>query len=290
MLMRSDIAKSDSTPLCVFIAARSHSGSTMLELLLNRYPKIAAVGEVDQLPLQIVRDGVNTKWVGLCSCGKRPIDCDIWGAIIDDISSDLAFDLSDYPFAFPVSDVGLAQEYGWKQPVAYMKYAMHRVVRDACFRFGNQLPSIFPYRSWVRNREVVYRALADKHSVSAIVDASKDAMQMSDLFCYAELPIKVLFLTRDVRGNAWSAIRRKDNSAANEARNWVSVNRLIHSRLMAMPKSSWMHIKYDFFCVESNTELSWNSMRTCLPNSGMGAAAHYCGQPGQIFQFGLGSP
>lgn len=250
--MPTDDAKSDAAPLCVYIAARGHSGSTMLELLLNRYPMIAAVGEVDQLPLQIIRDGIDTKWVGLCSCGERPFDCEIWRAVFDDVAVNMGIDLSENPFGFPVSDVGLAQEHGWTRPISYMKYVMHRMVRRASHRVGIQLPGIFPYQSWVRNREVVYRALAQKHGVSAIVDASKDALQMSDLVRYSELPTKVLFLTRDVRGNAWSAIRRKEASAADEARNWISVNGLILSRLEGLPKSSWMHVKYEDLCSDTD--------------------------------------
>ena len=87
--MKPDDAKSDAAPLCIYIAARGHSGSTMLELLLNRYLKIAAVGEIDQLPLQIVRDGVHTKWVGLCSCNSRPSDCEIWRGVFENVSANL---------------------------------------------------------------------------------------------------------------------------------------------------------------------------------------------------------
>ena len=254
--MPPEVTKSEAVPLCIYIAARGHSGSTTLELLLNRYPKIAAVGEVDQLPLQIVRDGIHTKWVGLCSCGERPLDCAIWRAVFDQVSSSAGIDLSENPFGFPVSDVGLVQEYGRKRPVEYIKYVMHRGVRSVSHRLGLQLPRIFPYRSWVRNREIVYRALAKKHGVSAIVDSSKDAMQMSDLSHYSELPVKVLFLTRDVRGNVWSAVRRKAASAADEARNWVSVNGLILSRLNVLPKSSWIHVKYEDLCSDTDETLS----------------------------------
>jgi len=189
-------ANSVAEPLCVYIAARGHSGSTMFELLLNRYPEIAAVGEVDQLPLQIVRDGIHTRWVGMCSCEARPSDCEVWSAVYERAASELGVDLTADPFGFPVSDVGLAQEFGLRRPVAYLKLAMHRAVRNAAHHLGVRLPRFLPYRSWVRNRELVYRVIAEKRGVSAIVDASKDAMQMSDLVKYSELPVKVLYLTR----------------------------------------------------------------------------------------------
>ena len=86
--MSSVLTPSNGNPFCVFIGARGHSGSTMLELLLNRRVTVAALGELDQLPLQIFRDGVRTRWVGECSCGERPMDCSIWGEIIRQTSAD----------------------------------------------------------------------------------------------------------------------------------------------------------------------------------------------------------
>jgi hypothetical protein len=260
--MLSIVAKSDTGPLCIYIAARGHSGSTMFELLLNRYTEIAAVGEIDQLPLQIVRDGVDTKWVGLCSCESRPSDCEIWRAVFDRVSSDRDIDLSENPFALPVSDIGLSQEFGWGRPVEQVKFAMHRAVRGMSHRLGLRLPPVFPYRAWVRNRDLIYRVIAKKRGVSAIVDASKDAFQMSDLLRYSELSVKVLFLTRDVRGNVWSSVRRNDASAADEARNWASVNGQIYSRLKAMPQSSWMHVKYEDIC--SNTDVTMDRIMRFL--------------------------
>lgn len=253
--MSPNVTKSEAGPLCIYIAARGHSGSTVLELLLNRYPKIAAVGEVDQLPLQITRDGVDTKWVGRCSCEALPVDCEVWREVFDHVSSNLSVDLSENPFAFPVSDIGFAQEFGRDRPVEYLKFVTHRTVRTVSHRLGVRLPRIFPYRTWVRNRELIYRIIASKRGVSAIVDASKDALQMSDLAQYSDSPVKVLFLTRDVRGHAWSAIRRNKISAADEAKNWVSVNGQIYSRLKAMPQSSWMHVKYEDLCSDTDATL-----------------------------------
>jgi hypothetical protein len=227
----------------------------MLELLLNRYAAIAAVGEVDQLPLQIVRDGVRTRWVGLCSCNKRPEECDVWRAVYDGALSEMGIDLAKNPFAFALSDVGLAQEFGLNRPLDYLKLVWHRVVRALPYRLVARFPGVFPYRKWVHRRELVYRVIAEQRGVSTIVDASKDALQMFDLLHYAELPVKVLFLTRDVRGNVWSAIRRKNASATLEAKNWVSVNRKIYSKLQRAPKSSWMHVKYEDLCGDTNATL-----------------------------------
>jgi hypothetical protein len=175
--------------------------------------------------------------------------------VSEQVLSDLGVDLADDPFAFPVSDVGLAQEFGRGRPIAYLKLGLHRAVRSAAHRLGVSLPRLFPYRKWVRNRELVYRVIAKMRGVKAVVDASKDAMQMSDLLRYADLPVKVLYLTRDVRGNAWSAVRRNAASAAEEARSWVSVHRQIHSRLEAIPRSSWMQVKYEDLCSDTDATL-----------------------------------
>ena len=108
-------ARRDDEPTCIYIAGRGHSGSTLLTLLLARHPKVAAVGELSLLSLQIARDE-STKWVGRCSCGERPLECPVWGPPLREIEAENGVDLATDPFGWRVSDVGMEEEHRRRAP------------------------------------------------------------------------------------------------------------------------------------------------------------------------------
>jgi hypothetical protein len=57
--------------LVIYIAGTSHSGSTLLDLMLNAHPAIFATGEVLKL----------NRWRGKCACGARLRECRFWSAV-----------------------------------------------------------------------------------------------------------------------------------------------------------------------------------------------------------------
>jgi hypothetical protein len=85
----------------IYIVGRGHSGSTLLELLLGGHHDLVSVGELQKLSLQIARR--DKPYPGLCSCGRRPYDCDRWRAVIDAVRRDHGVDLVSEPFAFRLS-------------------------------------------------------------------------------------------------------------------------------------------------------------------------------------------
>ncbi len=82
--MLSGDTRSNMTIKVLYITSLSHSGSTLLDLLLNGHSRIFSVGEIKQLP---------TKWKNLkrnlslrampfkCSCGQDLRDCDFWKTV-----------------------------------------------------------------------------------------------------------------------------------------------------------------------------------------------------------------
>ena len=241
-------------PTVVYIVGRGHSGSTMLELLLNRSINVAAMGEIDQLGLQIYRDH-RTRWTGMCSCGQRPFECEVWKQVIAAVKNSFGVDMVADPFEWKLSDIALEQEYGWQHPMAVAKYRTHRLLRMIARRVHVTLPPPFPYQKWVSHRDFVARTYANVRGVEAVVDASKDAFQMRDLATFSELPVKVLYLTRDVRGLAWSSARQRRGSPAVEARRWVRENRRIMDMLDHIDSDRWYHVRYENLSTDVESEL-----------------------------------
>ena len=244
---------SSDNPILIYIVGRGHSGSTMLELLLNRSSNIAAMGEIDMLGLQIYRDQ-QTRWVGNCSCGSRPQACEYWGRIIGCVHQEFGVNMTTNPFGWRISDVGVEEEYGLRAPFAWSWYKFHRLVRTIAYRGNGQSAGPFTriYRSWIENRDYVASKYASFRDVSAVVDSSKDPLQMRDIVAHSRLRVKVLFLTRDVRALAWSAVRKGRSSAKSEAASWAKLNNDILRFLRGIDTDLWMQVSYEQLC--SDTE------------------------------------
>ncbi len=77
----------------VFIASLSHSGSTLLDLILGGHPRFVGLGEVARV-LEAGPSGLEKTRQVLCSCGSRMEECDFWSKVADGLqtSRDLGLD------------------------------------------------------------------------------------------------------------------------------------------------------------------------------------------------------
>lgn len=261
--MLKDPVLAKGRPIYIYIAGRGHSGSTLLTLLLARHPGIAAVGELSLLSLQLFRDE-ETRWIGQCSCGARPLECSVWGPILGEIEQEEGVDFETNPFLWRISDVGLEEELRgsapMRAPLIWLRNRWWRVLRYAQYwspRFLGKLMAFYkPQKKWARRRSILASKLALALDVDAIVDASKDPLDMVDIYHHSLLPTKVVFLTRDARGNIWSVLRRlkKGQSRADvvihAATEWRKVNGRIWSLFKRIPAEHRLHLRYEDICRE----------------------------------------
>lgn len=248
-------------PIYIYIAGRGHSGSTLLTLLLARHPRVVAVGELANLPLQLARDET-TKWVGECSCGERPLACPMWGPVLGRIAASEGVDLDADPFSWRISDVGMEEEYRnsapLKSPFVWARNRFWRVVRYAQYyapRFLRPLLGLYrPQRAWGRNRSRLAMEIANENGVDAIVDASKDPLDMLDVYENATVPVKIIHLTRDARGNIFSMIKKlkpddpREGPVTRASHDWVKVNRRIWRLARRVPAEDCLHVRYEEVC------------------------------------------
>lgn len=267
-MRQPDPARAARRPVYVYIASRGHSGSTFLSTLLARHPRIAAVGELALLSLQLARDE-NTRWVGRCSCGERPFGCPLWGRLLHEVGAEQNVDLQSDPFAWRISDVDMEEEFRGaaraRVPLVWLRHRLWRAIRYAQYLLPSLLAlplSIYrPQRAWGRNRSVLVEKVAKAFDVDAVVDASKDPLDMIDLHRNASLPVKIVYLTRDCRGNVWSMVkrllpgRRRDSHIVSAAREWANVNGRIWRLVRKVPADDWLHVKYEDVCREPSAEL-----------------------------------
>ena len=250
-----------SRPIYIYIAGRGHSGSTLLTLLLARHPRVVAVGELANLPLQVARDET-TKWVGRCSCGERPLDCPMWGAVLRRIEATSGTNFDKDPFAWRISDIGMEEEYRSQAPVrapwVWLRNRLWRLLRYAQYYAPRWLRPLLgfyrPQRTWGENRSTLATEIASVNAVDAVVDASKDPLDMLDVYENATIPVKIIHLTRDARGNIWSMIKKikpgepRKGPVTRASHDWVKVNHRIWRLARQVPEADCLHVRYEDIC------------------------------------------
>ncbi len=260
-LMSDSSSATTGNPTYIYIAGRGHSGSTLLTLLLARHPRVVAVGELANLPLQVARDET-TKWVGRCSCGERPMDCPMWGEVLRRIEASTGADFHAKPFYWRISDIGMEEEYRSRAPVrapwVWIRNRLWRVLRYAQYYAPRWLQPLLgfyrPQRRWGENRSRLAAEIAEVNSVDAIVDASKDPLDMLDVYQNATIPVKIILLTRDARGNIWSMIKKikpgepRKGPVTRASHDWVKVNRRIWRLARQVPAVDCLHVRYEDIC------------------------------------------
>lgn len=70
----------------IYIASPSHSGSTLLNLMLGAHPEIVAVGELHKL---------NRRSVSVCGCGASIWDCEFWSGVSKETLQTLGKSIAD---------------------------------------------------------------------------------------------------------------------------------------------------------------------------------------------------
>lgn len=68
----------------VFIASLSHSGSTLLDLLLGAHPRLVGLGELYKV-INLSAEQLEGERNVRCTCGRSVADCQFWGPVFSDL-------------------------------------------------------------------------------------------------------------------------------------------------------------------------------------------------------------
>lgn len=272
--MTSSHSATTTDPTYLYVAGRGHSGTTLLGALLGNHPQICGVGELIYLPLQCYRDE-RARWIGRCSCGERPFDCEFWGPIIDGIERRYGASLKDRPFSWRFSDAGLEEEFRsravFHAPLSWARNRFWRALRRHSYSSGsdaNWVSRLYsPQRKWTERRDFLARQIAQQSGCPAVVDISKDYLDMRDLYDYSALKTRILFTTRDCRANVWSQVRmhcerngpgardKAEDVIVRSSKDWARVNRRILQVLNGVTRADWLQVRYEELCRDTNAEL-----------------------------------
>jgi hypothetical protein len=171
----------------VYLLAASHSGSTLLAMLLGAHPEICSVGELKLTSLGDIRQY-------RCGCGELIAVCPFWSAVVarlraEGVTFELGAASTDYAAGASARARRLLSPLHRSRPLEW--------VRDAAL-------ALTPgWRAHLAERQASNAALAaavlDLSGRRVIVDSSKIGIRLKFLLRNPRFDIKVVRLTRDGR-------------------------------------------------------------------------------------------
>lgn len=248
----------------IYLAAASHSGSTMTAMLLGAHPDLCSVGELKAVHL-------GNKEHYLCSCKTLVSECAFWRGVSDK--------MAQRGQDFSISTAGMdirteATPYMLKLLKPLVRTPFLELIRDCLLSLSptwrKQLPILQK-----RNADYVC-AIAEQAGVEAVVDSSKVGIRLKYLLKNKDLNIKVIWVVRDgrgvslayknpseyadaknpkLRGGGTGETQERGRSIEVGAHEWVRCNQETEAVLATMAKEKWTQVHYEDICNNTNQTL-----------------------------------
>jgi len=243
-----------------YILAASHSGSTLLSMLLGSHPQIATIGEMKLSPKAM---GHLDRY--RCSCGSLIQQCHFWKEVKAAMANrGLAFDL-----ACAGTDYRVVQS-------AYLRRWLSSMHKGRLFEtFRDIAVNLSP--AWQKHLVQTHRvnaalaaATAELSGAQVVVDSSKVGLRLKYLLRNPELDVRVIRLIRDGRavaltymdpavfadakdparrgGGMGCRLERESFSMARAAAEWRRSMEEAERLLQGLDLSRWIEVHYEDYC------------------------------------------
>jgi hypothetical protein len=251
-----------------YILAASHSGSTLLSMLLGSHPQIATIGEMNLSPRAM---GDLDRY--RCSCGQFIRQCGFWQSVAEamrrrGVAFDLACAGTDYrgaesryarrllkpmhrgrPLEY-IRDIGLSLSPAWRRQLAEAQ----------------------------RRNAALASTVTELAGAQLVVDSSKVGLRLKYLLRNPELDVKVIRLVRDGRAVALTYMdpagfadardpsRRAGGTGGDRKGGRLSMHQATYQWRRCMEeaehivgrldRSRWIEVRYEDYCREPDATLS----------------------------------
>jgi len=249
----------------IYILAASHSGSTLLAMLLASHPEVCTVGE---LKLTSLDDPERYT----CSCLRLIRECPFW--------KDVGQEMRRRGFAVEVTDAGT--DFAWRATpfVSRLLRPLHRGpllerLRDFALFLSPAWRSRLPELQ-ARNAALI-DSLCTLTGNEIVVDSSKIGLRLKYLLRNPALDVRVIRLIRDgravaltytdparfadardphLRGGGIGGTRvRECLPLETAAREWRRSNEEAEEIVQGLERSRWVEVRYETVCSEPEVTL-----------------------------------
>jgi len=269
----------------VYILGASHSGSTLLAMLLNAHPDVTTIGET--APGRM--GDIDTY---RCSCGELIKDCSFWTRVVGRMRADCP--------RFRLDDFGTKFEFPSNRFVNRVLNCEHRgtlfeYLRDVALglsrRWGEARAGI------MANCYHLASAVLAESGGRIFVDSSKLAHRLKFLLRIPQFNVRVIHLVRDGRGVALTYMRQDEYADAAEpglrrggrgmtaeptaarlpmkraASEWRRCLEAAEHVLAGLDRSRWIEVQYEELC--GDTEGTLQRIHGFLGTDHTGAIADF---------------
>ncbi|UCD49722.1 MAG: sulfotransferase [Phycisphaerales bacterium] len=250
-----------------YVLGASHSGSTLLSMLLGSHPQIATVGE-----LTLSSNAMGDLDRYRCSCGAPIRECGFWHKVTEDMRRrGVAFDLTHAGTDYREVESRYARRL--LRPM-YRGRALE-ALRDGALWLS---PTWRKRLSDMQKRNsALVSTVSEIAGADVVVDSSKIALRLKYLLRNSDLEVKVIRLIRDGRAVALTYMdpagyadaddpgkraggmggdRRNERlSMAQAAYEWRRCIEEAEYILGSMKPSRWIEIRYEDYCREPERTL-----------------------------------
>lgn len=180
----------DARVRIAYILAASHSGSTLLAMLLGAHPEVCTVGELKAASLDDVERY-------RCSCAEEIRRCRFWNGVSEDMAR--------RGFAFDVTRAGtdirsVASPYARRLLRPLHRGPFLEWLRDLALALDPSWRAALGRAQQIN--AVLARCLLERTGKTVLVDSSKAGVRLKYLLRNAALDVQVIRLVRDGRGVA----------------------------------------------------------------------------------------
>lgn len=249
----------------VYILAASHSGSTLLAMLLGAHKEACSVGE-----LKLTNLGSIDRY--RCSCGKPIRKCEFWSSVHDR--------MLERGINFDLGNAGTSIHSVTNPYVAMLLKKLHRglfveMVRDFALSLA---PSWSKHLHDVQTRNsALIATLQEISGAKVVVDSSKIGLRLKYLLRNKDLDVRVIRQIRDGRAVALTYVdplsfadasnpelraggfggnrADEERSISEAAHEWRRSNEEAECVLATMDRSHWTEIRYEQLCTDPQATL-----------------------------------
>lgn len=228
-----------------YILSASHSGSTLLAMLLGSQREACTIGE---LRAPCMGDAEAYR----CSCGEKIKECSFWKKVNEGMARR---GIADFDITNACTSIyEVPDNYAVRLLEPLHRGPLMEFVRNSALAFSPAWRR-FLVEVQARNRALI-ETLRELEEAQIVVDSSKAALQLKYLLKNPGLDIKIIHLIRDGRAVATSLIghglkrNSREETVAAAAREWRRSVEAAESLLRLLPRSQWLQIRYEDLCAK----------------------------------------
>ena len=238
----------------VYITGSGHSGSTLLDLLLNGHNQITGLGEVHRFSLSFSHDIEPLN----CSCGYRITSCPFWKRVIRNIIDEQLVsgnNMNNFITTTARLDPdNVDSKYlsaDSKKPL-YVFSINRLAMLIGSKRFWRLLSIISKDVSRnikaLTNSMVIFEIVRKINNTPIIIDSTKNPTRLKGFQLMNNDSLFIIHLIRDGRAVCYSRMKRENISMEESAKIWVSEQLKIDIILSRVKESNLIKVSYEELC------------------------------------------